>query len=204
MTVLLAGSASIGHFFSNFMYALWLHPEARKAVRSDTGLIDAAVEEGVRWDTSTQCFARHLTAEVTIAGTTIPAQSRVILFYGSANRDERATVDPDRFDIRRPRVRHFGWGFGTAFLLWCADREGDAANDIAGSTAHARGVRARIWRRPCVSITQWSGVSRPCRRDCDTRRPGSGIRDEAFDIGRPETRPDCVSRARSRRITLDP
>jgi cytochrome P450 len=117
MTVLLAGSASIGHFFSNFMYALWLHPEARKAVRSDTGLIDATVEEGVRWDTSTQCFARHLTAEVTIAGTTIPAQSRVILFYGSANRDERATVDPDRFDIRRPRVRHFGWGSGPHFCF---------------------------------------------------------------------------------------
>ena len=117
MTVLLAGGASINHFFSNFMYALWLHPESRKAVREDLGLIDAAVEEGVRWDTSTQCFARHLTAEATIAGSAIPAQSRVILFYGSANRDERAIADPDRFDIRRPRVRHFGWGSGPHFCF---------------------------------------------------------------------------------------
>ena len=117
MTVLLAGSASVGHFFSNLMYALWLHPEVRKAVRADPGLIDAAVEEGVRWDTSTQCFARHLTADTTVAGTTIPAQSRVILFYGSANRDERSTADPDRFDIRRPRVRHFGWGSGPHFCF---------------------------------------------------------------------------------------
>lgn len=117
MTVLLAGGASINHFFSNFMYALWLHPESRKAVREDFGLIDAAVEEGVRWDTSTQCFARHLTAEATIAGISIPAQSRVILFYGSANRDERAIADADRFDIRRLRVRHFGWGSGPHFCF---------------------------------------------------------------------------------------
>src|SRR5260221_122866 len=117
MTVLLAGGASINHFFSNLMYALWLHPESRKAVREDLGLIDAAVEEGVRWDTSTQCFARHLTAEVTVAGVALPAQSRAILFYGSANRDERAIADANRFDIRRPRVRHFGWGSGPHFCF---------------------------------------------------------------------------------------
>lgn len=117
MTVLLAGGASINHFFSNLMYALWLHPEQRKAVRDDGRLIDAAVEEGVRWDTSTQCFARHLTAEVIVAGTAIPAQSRLILFYGSANRDERALADADRFDIHRPRVRHFGWGSGPHFCF---------------------------------------------------------------------------------------
>ncbi len=117
MTVLLAGSASINHFFSNLMYALWLHPKQREALRNDGGLIDAAVEEGVRWDTSTQCFARHLTAEVTVASVSIPAQARVILFYGSANRDERALADADRFDIRRPRVRHFGWGSGPHFCF---------------------------------------------------------------------------------------
>jgi cytochrome P450 len=117
MTVMLAGGASIGHFFSNFLYALWLHPESRKALRSEPGLIDAAVEEGVRWDTSTQCFARHLTAEVTVAGVAVPAESRVILFYGSANRDERALPDADRFDIHRKRVRHFGWGSGPHFCF---------------------------------------------------------------------------------------
>lgn len=117
MTVLLAGNASIGHFFPNLIHALWLHPEQRKAVRDDPRLIDAAIEEGVRWDTSTQCFARHLTKGVALAGVSIPAESRVILFYGSANRDERALPDADRFDIRRSRVRHFGWGSGPHFCF---------------------------------------------------------------------------------------
>jgi cytochrome P450 len=117
MTVLLAGNASIGHFFPNLMHALWLHPEQRKSVRENPALIEAAIEEGVRWDTSTQSFARHLTSDVEIAGTRIPAQSRLILFYGSANRDERAIADAEHFDVQRPRVRHFGWGSGPHFCF---------------------------------------------------------------------------------------
>ena len=117
MTVLLAGNASIGHFFPNMLHALWLHPEQRKAVRQNATLIDPAIEEAVRWDTSTQCFARHLNAEVRMHESVIPAQSRVVLFYGSANRDERAIADAERFDISRPRVRHFGWGSGPHFCF---------------------------------------------------------------------------------------
>jgi len=39
------------------------------------------------------------TAGATIAGVTIPNDSRVIVLMGSANRDERVFPDPDRFDI---------------------------------------------------------------------------------------------------------
>jgi cytochrome P450 len=123
MTVLMAGSASVGHFFGNLMRALWLHPEQKRAVCGDPALIDAAIEETVRWDTSTQCFARQVMADTEISGTRIPAGSRALLFLASANRDERAFEDPDRFDIRRKRVRHLGFGTGPhhclgAFTAW--------------------------------------------------------------------------------------
>ncbi|MEG3125991.1 cytochrome P450 [Sphingomonas sp. GB1N7] len=111
-TVLMAGSASIGHFFPNLMHALWLHPEQRRQVINDPSLISAAIHEAVRWDTSTQCFARHVTQDTDVSGTVIPADSRAIVFYASANRDERAIPDPDRFDIGRKRMRHFGFGMG--------------------------------------------------------------------------------------------
>ena len=58
-TVLLAGNASIGHYFTNLIYALWLNPDQRELVRSNPTRIEDAIEEGVRWDTSTQCFARQ-------------------------------------------------------------------------------------------------------------------------------------------------
>ncbi|MFV3127250.1 cytochrome P450 [Niveispirillum sp. KHB5.9] len=114
-TVLMAGNASIGHFFPNVMHALWRHPDQRRMLLDDPGRIPAAIDEAVRWDTSTQCFARQVAQEVEIDGALIPADSRAIIFYASANRDERVIADPDRFDISRARVRHFGFGMGPHF-----------------------------------------------------------------------------------------
>lgn len=42
----------------------------------------------------------------------IPAGSRVLLLYGSANRDERKWDDPERFDVSRDNRDHLGFGFG--------------------------------------------------------------------------------------------
>jgi cytochrome P450 len=111
-TVLMAGSASIGHFLPNLMHCLWRHPDQRRLVIEDPSRILAAIDEAVRWDTSTQCFARHVSTDVDVSGTTIPAGERALIFYASANRDERAIEDPDRFDIGRKRMRHFGFGMG--------------------------------------------------------------------------------------------
>jgi cytochrome P450 len=49
---------------------------------------------------------------VTLHGVTISAGRRVLLVYGTANRDERQFPDPDRFDVKRGRVRHLCFGEG--------------------------------------------------------------------------------------------
>lgn len=116
-TVLLAGNASVGHYFSNLIHALWLHPDERHKLLADPGKIDAAVTECVRWDTSTQAFGRQTTRELSLHGVTIPADSRIVVIYAAANRDERAIADPDRFDIDRGRTRHFGFGSGPHLCL---------------------------------------------------------------------------------------
>lgn len=116
-TVLLAGNASVGHYFSNFMHAMWRNPDERRKLVADMGKLEAAIEEGVRWDTSTQCFGRQTTRDVTISGETIPADSRIVVCYGAANRDERVIPNPDRFDMDRPRARHFGFGSGPHICL---------------------------------------------------------------------------------------
>jgi cytochrome P450 len=115
--VLLAGNASIGHYFTNLIYALWLNPDQRKQLRSDPSRIEDAIEEGVRWDTSTQCFARQTTADTELSDGKIPADSRLIVLYASANRDERVILEPDRFDVGRKKVRHFGFGSGPHICL---------------------------------------------------------------------------------------
>ncbi|KQM19845.1 cytochrome P450 [Novosphingobium sp. Leaf2] len=111
-TVLLAGNASAGHLFPNIMNALWLYPDERRKVLADPSKIHAVIEESVRWDTSTQCFARQVMKNVRIGDVDIPAGSRAVIFFGSANRDERVIDQPDLFNIDRKRVKHFGFGAG--------------------------------------------------------------------------------------------
>lgn len=46
-------------------------------------------------------FTRVMTVTIDVDGVTIPQNARVLLLYGSANRDERKWLDPERFDIHR-------------------------------------------------------------------------------------------------------
>jgi cytochrome P450 len=71
----------------------------------------------LRYDTPTQRFHRTATQDIEIHRQTIRAGQSVLVMYGSANRDERKFLDPDRFDISRPPSRHLAMGHGTHFCL---------------------------------------------------------------------------------------
>lgn len=80
-------------------------PEQRDMLAGDPELIPDAVEEFLRLTSPVQGLARTTTGDVTIEGRTIPAGRKVLLLYGSANRDERV-YGPDAGDLdvrRRPR-----------------------------------------------------------------------------------------------------
>ena len=64
-------------------------------------MIKNFVEETLRYDGPAKNLCRQTTAEVTIAGITIPTDSRVMVLMGSANRDERVYPNPDTFDLFR-------------------------------------------------------------------------------------------------------
>jgi cytochrome P450 len=95
--------------------AIWLfaqHPEQWDLLRNDPSLIPGAINEVVRLESPLQCFSRFTTQEHAFEGITIPANSRTIVLWGSANRDERKWEHPDRFDIRRRNGDHLGFGHG--------------------------------------------------------------------------------------------
>lgn len=81
-------------------------------VREDQSLLVSAVPEIVRLASPLQFFTRLVTVDTQIAGVDIPMGSRVIVMYGSANRDERRFADPDAFDVTRDPNLHLGWGRG--------------------------------------------------------------------------------------------
>lgn len=87
-------------------------PDVWEEVRHDPKLAGAAFEETLRLESPVQGIFRETTRDVEIDGTTVPAGSRVLLHFGSANRDERHFADPDRFDLHRGPLDHLAFGHG--------------------------------------------------------------------------------------------
>jgi cytochrome P450 len=108
-----AGNDTTRHTTSHAMRALTVHPEQRALLMEDLDeRLPAAVEEFVRWASPVMTFRRTTTREVELYGERLPAGEKVVLFYHSGNRDERAFEDPWRFDVTRDPNRHLGFGGG--------------------------------------------------------------------------------------------
>lgn len=117
LLLLIGGDETTRHVLSGGLLALLEHPGQLEALRADRSLMPTAVEEFVRWVTPIKSMSRTVREDVEIGGQTIPAGDEVLLFYPSANRDERAFDDPDRFDLRRDPNPHLAFGNGTHHCL---------------------------------------------------------------------------------------
>ncbi len=95
--------------------AIWLlgqNPDQWALLREDPSLIPNAVLEIIRLESPIQSFTRVATRDIEIEGVCIPEGARVMLSYGSANRDERRWEDADCFDVKRKVVQHLAFGRG--------------------------------------------------------------------------------------------
>ena len=100
--------AATGHL----VWQLAQNPGAWQALRADPSLAENAVHEAVRLGSPIRSFTRQTVEAVEVEGVLIPAGQRVMMLYASANRDERAFPDPDRFDVTRTSRNHVGFGTG--------------------------------------------------------------------------------------------
>lgn len=119
-TLIMAGIESLGGFMSMFALNMADQPESRAAVVADPSLLQEAIEESLRFNTSAQRFRRCLKKDVTLHGQTMREGDFVCLAYGSGNRDERQFPNPDLYDIRRKPRGHLGFGGGVHACLGTA------------------------------------------------------------------------------------
>jgi cytochrome P450 len=96
----------------NALLLLAQHPDQRAWLAENPAAIPDAIEEALRFESPAQHTRRVSTTEVEMHGTLIPEGARVVLLYGSANRDERRFTDSERFHIRRERKRNLAFGNG--------------------------------------------------------------------------------------------
>lgn len=95
------------------------HPDQRRELAADPGLIPSAVEETLRFEPPSPVQARYVACDVDLYGQTVSEGSYMLLLNGSANRDDTRYTDPDRFDIHR-KGSHLSFGQGLHFCLGSA------------------------------------------------------------------------------------
>jgi cytochrome P450 len=117
LLLLLAGHETTTNLLSNSAVVLAQHPESRRQLADNPALVPAAVEELLRYDSPVQGLGRTLTRQVDLHGQPMKAGDTVLLLFGSANRDDHAFPDADRFDINRRPERQVAFGRGIHFCL---------------------------------------------------------------------------------------
>ena len=110
--ILNAGHETTTNLIGNGLYALMEWPNERTRLVDDSSLIDTAIEEFLRFESSNQLGNRRTTCATNIAGLEVSAGTGVTLCIGAANRDPDQFPDPDRLDLSRKPNRHLAFGSG--------------------------------------------------------------------------------------------
>ncbi len=117
MLLVVAGNETTRNAASGGLLALMENPDELSKLRGRPDLVNPAVEETVRWTSPVIQFCRTPTEDFELHGQHIQAGESLCLFYGSANRDDDAFQDADRFRIDRSPNPHVGFGIGQHFCL---------------------------------------------------------------------------------------
>ncbi len=120
LLLLVAGHETTTNLLSNSAVVLSENPESRRLLTDRPELVPGAVEELLRYDSPVQGLSRTLIQPVDLHGQRMMAGDTVLLLFGSANRDEDAFPDADRFDIHRAPERQVAFGRGIHFCLGAA------------------------------------------------------------------------------------
>lgn len=88
------------------------HPEQWDIVKSDSRMIPQLVQESIRYTSPVRHFMRATSDEAEVRGQKLAKDERLMLLFGSANRDEDVFENPEAFDMTRKPNRHVGFGHG--------------------------------------------------------------------------------------------
>jgi cytochrome P450 len=110
--LLVAGIETTTNLLTNLVATLVAQPELQARLWAEPTLVDAAVDEALRHDTSVQALWRTTTEPVVLGGVEVPAHARLLVVFGSANRDGDVFERPDEFVLGRSPNPHVAFGFG--------------------------------------------------------------------------------------------
>ena len=112
-----AGFETTEGLIGNMVMTLVNHPEQLALLRSKPELMDAAVEETLRYESSILKQSRVASEDVEILGQRIKAGDYVHFMIGAANHDPARFTNPQIFDIARTDAGNVSFGHGIHFCI---------------------------------------------------------------------------------------
>jgi cytochrome P450 len=103
--LLFGGIETTEGMICNAILHLLSHPEQRRLVEADRGLLANAVEESLRLEPAAAVIDRYATRDVRLDGASIERGELVTISIAGANRDPDVFPDPNRFDVARDNAR---------------------------------------------------------------------------------------------------
>lgn len=121
--LLVGGNETTTSGITNLVWRLLEDRSRWDAVRTDSALVDVAVEESLRHDPPVLGLYRQAVDDTELSGTTVPAGARMMMCYGAANRDPSVFDRPDEFRLDRPPSelrKHLAFGTGPHLCVGAA------------------------------------------------------------------------------------
>ena len=166
LLILVAGNETTRNLIGNGMLALLRNPGQLQRLRDHPDLLDAAVDEMLRYDSPVQINGRYVREDVEIGGKRIRAGQRVLTMIGAANRDPEIFEDPETMDICRRQKNHLSFGLGIHYCL------GPALAVLEGAYGLCRPARP-LQCHSAGGRAPAPGRNRPARRRTPVDRSGA-------------------------------
>jgi cytochrome P450 len=121
LTLFSAAGESTASLLGSAAWILLSHSDIQEHVRAHPELLGAFIEETLRYESPFRGHYRHVVRDTTLAGVDVPADSRLLLMWGAANRDPQQFDNPNDFRLDRSAGKgHITFGKGAHFCVGAA------------------------------------------------------------------------------------
>lgn len=118
--LMVAGHETTTSLVTNMVWRLLGERQLWEQVVADPALAEVAVEESLRFDPPVLGLCRTNTTPTSLGHAELPVDTKVMVLYASANRDDALFADPAAFRLDRDLMdvaRHYSFGWGTHHCL---------------------------------------------------------------------------------------
>ena len=147
LNLLTGGAETTASLLGSMLHRVLTEPGLADRALASAAALPAIVEEVLRLDSPVQAMFRRVASDTELGWVPIPAGAKVLLVFGSANRDDAAFERAEEMDDQRQDdARHLAFGFGTHFCLGAPLARKEAA--VATRRVLQRLVRPRLAAEP--------------------------------------------------------